>query len=146
MTSPVSPISPVNPASPTSSISATTTPSAPVTATTQTNVQSSPTTDGSPVPSVSSPAPSSTAQTDVKSNQQPSQPSQPKIGIKTLPLALSLELVVKPGLTQPSMFSEPSLVQGLPLEVLLQDKTMMELLFQPSFDQQMYQDNLGFEQ
>jgi hypothetical protein len=57
-----------------------------------------------------------------------------------------LELIVKPSITQPSVFAEPSLVQGLPLEVLLQDKTMMELLFQPSFNQNMYQNDLGFEQ
>lgn len=142
VTSPVSPISPVNPASPTSSTSVTTTPSAPVTATTPTSVQNSPmTTDGLSAPTVEKPAPSSTAPTDAKGIQPTT-----KIGIKTLPLALSLEVIVKPGLTQPNMFSEPSLAQGLPLEVLLQDKTMMELLFQPSFNQQMEQNDLGFEQ
>ena len=132
--SPVSPISPANP----TGVLATPTPTATVPQTTAPSNQT--TMDGFSAPTAVNSAPSSTAPTGAKET------NSSKIGIKTLPLALSLELIVKPSITQPSVFAEPSLVQGLPLEVLLQDKTMMELLFQPSFNQEIYQNDLGYEQ
>ena len=60
-------------------------------------------------------------------------------------LVLSLELFVKPGLTQPSLFVEPSLVQGLPNEFLMQD-SVMGLMFQPTIKQYLEPQDLGFEQ
>jgi hypothetical protein len=61
-------------------------------------------------------------------------------------LVLSLEVFVKPAMSQPSVFSEPSLVQNLPTALLMQDKTMMELLFQPTINQHLETQDLGFEQ
>jgi hypothetical protein len=61
-------------------------------------------------------------------------------------LVLSLEIFVKPGFQQPNMFSEPQLVSGIPNSILMQDVTMMDLLKQTGFNQQEYNQDLGFEQ
>jgi hypothetical protein len=61
-------------------------------------------------------------------------------------LVLSLELFVKPGITQPSVFPEVSIVQGIPNNILMHDKNLMDLLQQPSFNQPFDAPDLGFEQ
>jgi hypothetical protein len=61
-------------------------------------------------------------------------------------LALSMELFVKPGLQQPNVFPEVSIVQGIPNDILMQDTIMMGLLQQPGFNQPAYNQDLGFEQ
>ncbi len=159
-----SPVSPVSPANPTSVL---TTQSSVATAPTTSSVQSSPTTtDGSSVQSPVSSAPSSTAQTDVKETSTSTKTDAPATtGSQTtsttsvtptqtpkgkmqsaVGLVLSLEVFVKPGLVQPSVFSEPQLVSGIPNEILMQDKVMMELLYQPTISQHLEPQDLGFEQ
>jgi hypothetical protein len=70
----------------------------------------------------------------------------PKGKIQTVVgIVLSLEIFVKPGLTQPNIFSEPQLVQGLSNEFLMQDQ-VMSLLFQPTIKQHLEPQDLGFEQ
>jgi hypothetical protein len=61
-------------------------------------------------------------------------------------LALSLELFMKPGLQQPNVFPEVSIVQGIPNNVLMQDLIMMDLLQQPISNQFFDAPDLGFEQ
>lgn len=155
VTSPVSPVSPVNPTSvvsPTSSTSAQTTQSSTVTAPTQNTVQNSdptptaPTTTSTPSTSSSTTsAPTTTASpttstTQVTPSQTPKGKTQSAVG-----LALSLEVLVKPGLTQPSTFQQEGIVQGLPNEFLMQD-SVMGLMFQPTINQHLEPQDLGFEQ
>jgi hypothetical protein len=61
-------------------------------------------------------------------------------------LVLSLELFLKPGLTQANVFPEVSIVQGIPNNILTQDLMMMDLLQQPSYNQPFNAPDLGFEQ
>jgi hypothetical protein len=125
VTSPVSPVSPIN-ALPTP------TPSATVH---QTPVHSNQTTtDGLPAPTAASSAPSLTAQTDAKgtASQTTSATSvtpTPKspFTIKTLPLALSLELFTKP-LTQPNVFPDLNIGQELPNDIKMMQQTYMDLI------------------
>ena len=56
------------------------------------------------------------------------------------------ELFQKPGLTQPSVFPDVSIVKGIPNEILMHDKNMMELIGQPSYNQPFEVPDLGFEQ
>jgi hypothetical protein len=42
--------------------------------------------------------------------------------------ALSLDLIVKPSLVQPSMFPTMEFGQAIPKEILMNDQTMMGLL------------------
>ena len=71
--------------------------------------------DGLPAPTVESSAPSSTAQTDAK------------VTNKTLPLALSLELLSK-GLTQPNVFPSLNISQELPNDIKIMQQTYMNLI------------------
>ena len=124
VSSPVSPISPANPAN-TATASATTpaVSSAPASSITQPTQ-----TDGSSVPTVASSAPASTAQTDAKVTTQTNTTQTPKGKVQTaLGLALSMDLIIKPALTQPSMFVEPQLIQGLPNDVLFSNQLFMDL-------------------
>jgi len=149
VTSPVSPVSPVNPTSvvsPTSSTSAPTTQSSVVTAPTQSSAQNSEVT-----PTVSSTTSTTTTSVPTTTGSQTTSTTQeiptPKGKMQSaVGLVLSLEVFVKPGMTQPSVFSEPSLAQNLPTALLMQDKTMMELLFQPTINQHLEPQDLGFEQ
>ena len=153
VTSPVSPISPVNPTSvvsptavapttqtqttQTSSTSAQTTQSSPATVETPTTAQNSAPTQTTSSPKTDSPT---TSTTQVIPIQPPKGKMQSAVG-----LALSLEVFVKPGMTQPSVFVEPSLVQGLPNEWVMQDQ-VMGLMFQPTIKQHLEPQDLGFEQ
>jgi len=91
---------------------------------------SAPTTTASPT----------TSTTSVTPTPAPKGKTQSAVG-----LVLSLEVFVKPGLVQPSVFVEPSLVQGLPNEWVMQD-SVMSLMFQPTIKQHLEPQDLGFEQ
>ena len=132
VTSPVSPISPVNPTSViavapstqtqttvTSSTSVQTTQSSPATVETPTTVQNSATT-----PTISTPKTDSqtTSTTQATPTQTPKGKVQSAVG-----LVLSLEVITKPALTQPSVFSEPQIVQGLPNDVLFSNQLFLDM-------------------
>ena len=147
VTSPISPISPVNPTSvvsqaavvtptqttQTSSISAPTIPSSPVTVETQPAAQNSETTQTtsqtstvtSSAPTVVSSAPPPVAPTGAKVT---SQPPKGKLPLSSVPLALSLDLITKPQIVQPNLFPGQDISLPLPLHIIMNDKTMMDLL------------------
>jgi hypothetical protein len=109
---------------------ATPTPTATVQTTTAPSSQT--TTDGLPAQSQVSSAPSSTAQTDAKGTQTttsatPTQKETPKFGIKTIPLALSLELFSKP-FAQPNAFPDLNIGQELPNDIKMLQQTYMDLI------------------
>ena len=133
------PTNPLSPLSPASTTSAPTIQSSPVTAPTPNSVPNSETT----------PTASTETQTDSQttSTTQASQSPPPRGKIRSsVGLALSLELFLKPGLQQPSVFPEVSIVQGIPNNILTQDLIMMDLLQQPSYNQPFDAPDLGFEQ
>jgi len=145
-TNPVSPVSPLNPASPTSSISAPITPSSPVTAPTQPTAQTSEQTQTGTQSEVRTDAPTTMASPTTSSTSTSKESPTPKARLVTpLGLALSLELFVKPGLTQPSLFPNLTLSQPIPVEMLIQDN-VMALMFQPTINQYLEPQDLGFEQ
>lgn len=138
--SPVSPISPVN----------TVTTSATMPAVSVANVPTAqPTTmDGSSVLNQVSSAPSSTAQVDVKVTPQSNQKEKIK---SVVGLVLSLETIVKPTMTQPNVFSEPQLVQGLPNEILFSNQLFLDVYGQSFYNQtdklnQIIKDGVEIEQ
>ena len=146
--SPISPLSPVNSA--TTSVTTPAGSNAPVP-----NNQSTPT-GTSDAPTADASATSGTAQTSASETKTDSQttsttqasPSPPPKGKvrSAVGLALSLELFVKPGIQQPNVFPDVSIVQGIPNNILMQDSIMMDLLQQPSFNQPFNAPDLGFEQ
>jgi hypothetical protein len=88
--------------------------------------------DGSHALNQGNSAPSSTAQTDAKgtASQTTSATSEtptPKFSIKTLPLALSLELLSK-ELTQPNVFPSINISQELPNDIKIMQQTYMDLI------------------
>lgn len=122
--SPVSPISPLNPANTVTTSVTTQAVSAANAPTTQM--------DGLNALSQGSSAPSSTAQADAKVTPQESQGGKLK---SVVGLVLSLETIVKPALTQPNVFSEPQLVQGLPNEVLFSNQLFLDVYGQSFYNQ-----------
>ena len=170
-TNPTSPISPVNTASasvttqaanvaaasttPISSTPAPITQSSLATAETPTTASNSETTqttststETSPAPTAPAPATSAPVQGSAKETPKVNQsPPPPKGKVQSaVGLVLSLELFVKPGLTQANVFPEVSIVQGIPNAILMQDATMLDLLKQTGFNQPEYNQDLGFEQ
>lgn len=142
--SPVSPVSPANPTSvvnQSSNISAQITQSSVATAQIPSSALNSPaTTDGSNALSQESSAPSSTVQADAKGKVK-----------SVVGLVLSLETIVKPMMTQPSVFSEPQLVQGLPNEVLFSNQLFLDVYGQSFYNQtdklnQIIKDGVELEQ
>jgi hypothetical protein len=142
--SPVSPVSPANPTSvvnQSSNISAQITPSSVATVQIPSFALNSPaTTDGSNALSQGSSALSSTAQVDAKGKVK-----------SVVGLVLSLETIVKPMMTQPSVFSEPQLVQGLPNEVLFSNQLFLDVYGQSFYNQtdklkQIIKDGVELEQ
>ena len=112
VTSPVSPVSPINPTSPTAA-PVSPTPTSTVTATTPADVQNSVTTQTTPP----------TSQTKSTASETPT----PKLNVKTLPLALSLELFSKP-FTQPNVFPDLNISQELPNDIKILQQTYMDLI------------------
>lgn len=110
--SPVSPVSPLNqvvtPVSPT--------PTLPVTAPTIQDVPNSAAT-------------LTTSQTKSTASETPTPKETPKtqFGIKTIPLALSLELFSKP-VTQPNVFPDINIGQELPNDIKMQQQIYMDLI------------------
>ena len=94
-------------------------------------------------------APTSASGTKTDSATTSTTPASPTPKGKTqsvVGLVLSLELFVKPGLQQPNVFPEVSIVGGIPNNILMQDSIMMDLLQQKGFNQPMYNQDLGFDQ
>jgi hypothetical protein len=90
--------------------------------------------DGSHAQTAVSSAPSLTAQTDAKgtASQTTSATSatptaKSPFSIKTLPLALSLELFSKP-MTQPNVFPDLNIGQELPNDIKIMQQTYMDLI------------------
>jgi hypothetical protein len=74
-----------------------------------------------------------------------------RLNIGGLGQALSLELFVKPGITQPNVFPEVSINQSVPAAVRHHHDFLMELLNQPLSDQsdklrRIARDTVEFEQ
>jgi hypothetical protein len=70
------------------------------------------------------------AQSDAnQSTNEKTESSSQNIGIKVpgIGRALLLELFVKPMLTQPIMFVEPQIVQGLPNDILFGSQLLMDV-------------------
>lgn len=155
-TNPVSPVNPASPTSPTSNTSVQTTQSSPATVSTPntapnsvaTPTDSTTTTQETKPAETKTDAPTTTVSPTTSSTSKdiPS-PSVPK-GKTTsvVGLVLSLELYQKPGFTQPNVFPEVSIVQGIPNDILMHDKNLMGLIQQPSYDQSFEVPDLGFEQ
>jgi hypothetical protein len=141
---PTNPASPVSPLSPASNTSAPTTPSSPVTAPTPNSVPNSETT---PTASTETSQTQTTTGSATTSTTQVSQSPPPRGKVRSsVGLVLSLELFQKPGIQQPNVFPDISIVKGIPNEILTQDLIMMDLLQQPSFNQPFNAPDLGFEQ
>lgn len=116
-----------------------TTPSAP--ATVETSVQTS-TTETSPATSTSTPSQTNSTGSSAQNQGNSATPASAKVDVKvtvqkakiplnSIPLVLSLELIAKPQITQPNLFSEQSIAQEIPLLMLMNDKTLMEMLAIP---------------
>jgi hypothetical protein len=138
--SPVSPISPLNPAN-------TVTTSVTTQAVSNANVSTTQM-DGLNALNQGNSAPSSTAQADAKGTPQESQGGKLK---SVVGLVLSLETIVKPAMTQPNVFSEPQLVQGLPNEVLFSNQLFLDVYGQSFYNQtgklkQIIRDSVELEQ
>ena len=155
-TNPVSPVNPASPTSPTSTTSVQTTQSSPATVSTPNTVPSSVAT-----PTDSTTTSTSTSTTSTKTDVPTTtalpttsttptlkdSPSPPKGKAQSVVgLVLSLELFQKPGLTQPNVFPEMSVVKGIPNEILMHDQNLMGLMFQPTINQEFNVPDLGFEQ
>lgn len=112
--SPVSPVSPLNPTSVATPVSPTITSN--VTAPTIQDVPNSATT-------------LTTSQTKSTASETPTQKETPKspFALKTIPLALSLELFSKP-MTQPNVFSDLNIGQELPNDIKIMQQTYMDLI------------------
>ncbi len=138
---PTNPVSPVSPLNPSSTTSAPTIQSSPVTAPTPNTVQNSETT----------PTTNTETKTETKTDSQTTSTTQvsppPKGKAQSVVgLVLSLDLFLKPGLVQPNVFPEVSIVQGIPNNILTQDLIMMDLLQQTGYNQPFDAPDLGFEQ
>jgi hypothetical protein len=83
----------------------------------------------------SAPTSASGASTTPKVSQPPKPGVKGSLNIGGLGRALSLELFVKPGLTQPNVFPEVSINQSVPAAVRHHHDFLMELLNQPLSDQ-----------
>ena len=140
--SPISPLSPVNSA--TTSVTTPAVNNAPVpnNPATSTGTSDALTADAS---ATSGTAPTSASETTSSTSATLSPPPRGKVR-SSVGLALSLELFLKPGIQQPSVFPDVSIVKGIPNEILMQDSIMMDLLQQTGFNQPAYNQDLGFEQ
>jgi len=87
--------------------------------------QPAPISNQSPPPAGNSPPPT---QSNTGQSQQNNQPPKGKMNVGGLGTALSLDLIVKPSLVQPSMFPTMEFGQAIPKEILMNDQTMMGLL------------------
>jgi hypothetical protein len=141
---PTNPASPVSPLSPASNTSAPTIQSSPVTAPTPNsvpNLETTPTASTETSQTQTTTASQTTSTTQVSPSPPPKGKTQSVVG-----LVLSLGLFQKPGLQQPNVFPDVSIVGGIPNAILTQDLIMMDLLQQPGFNQPAYNQDLGFEQ
>lgn len=161
VTNPTNVLSPVSPMFPANTVTTSATMPAVSVANVQTNQQT--TMDGSNALNQANSAPSSTAQTDAKGTSSTSQQTTSSTGnIKqgsnlkektksVVGLVLSLETIVKPAMTQPNVFSEPQLVQGLPNEMLFSNQLFLDVYGQSFYNQtdklnQIIKDGVELEQ
>jgi hypothetical protein len=72
---------------------------------------------GGVAPTPTSSAPQPTAQTNAQTNTGGTPTPKGKVIVPGLGLALSLELIVKPGITQPSLFPSVNISQEMPNEI-----------------------------
>jgi len=77
--------------------------------------------------SVVTPTISTTSQTKSTASETPTPKETPKFGIKTIPLALSLELFSKP-FVQPNAFPDLNIGQELPNDIKMLQQTYMDLI------------------
>jgi hypothetical protein len=159
-TNPVSPVSPLNPTSPASNTSVQTTQSSPVTVSTpntvpnsvatpteQTETSVAPTAGGSATKESAPTTPATGTASPTTSTTPTSKESPPKGKVQSaVGLALSLDLFQKPALTQPNVFPDLDIVKGIPNSILMHDNNLMQILGQPSYNQQFEVPDLGFEQ
>ena len=147
MTNPTNPTSPVSPLSPTSTPT-----SSPTTAATQSTsqsttqtqmIQSSQLDSGGAAPTAASPA--SSAQGSVTATPTQTTPKG-KVSVGGLGLAPSLSVLQKPGLKQYNPYPVESIGQTIPLEILIHDQTLMDLLSLPSITQEPLKEKLDLTQ
>ena len=119
---PTNPTSPVSPLSPTSTTSAPTIQSSPVTAPTPTPVPNSETTPTETAPTQTTTDSPTTSTTQASQSPPPKGKAQSVVG-----LVLSLELFLKPGLTQANVFPEVQIVQGLPNDILFSGQLLVDV-------------------
>jgi hypothetical protein len=77
--------------------------------------------------SVVTPTISTTSQTKSTASETPTPKETPKFGIKTIPLALSLELFSKP-FVQPNAFPDLNISQELPNDIKMMQNIYMDLI------------------
>ena len=154
-TNPTSPISPISPSSPM-------TPPPPPPASSQpppapplptasdalpspapNQTQPAPISSQPPPPAGSPPPPT---QSNTGQSQQNNQSPKGKINVGGLGTALSLDLIVKPSLVQPSIFPTMDFGQSIPKEILMNDQTMMGLLTVTPLYQTPFKEELDFTQ
>jgi hypothetical protein len=100
-----------------------------------TATETAPASTTSSSPTASTKTESSQSTTTSKESPSPSQGVKGRLNIGGLGQALSLELFVKPGITQPNVFPEVSINQSVPAAVRHHHDFLMELLNQPLSDQ-----------
>jgi hypothetical protein len=83
--------------------------------------------DGSLAPKAESSAPSSTAQTGAKGTTSETPTLKSPFALKTIPLALSLELFSKP-MAQPNVFPDLNIGQELPNDIKMMQNIYMDLI------------------
>ena len=150
-TNPTSPVSPVNPASPVNQTAPvasmpSVTPGVPAASVSMDVTGSATATESAPASTTSS-SPTASTKTETKTettstpastpkvSQSPSLAKKDSLSIGGLNRALSLELFVKPGITQPNVFPEVSINQSVPAAVRHHHDFLMELLNQPLINQ-----------
>jgi hypothetical protein len=102
-----------------------------------------------PAPAASSPNSSATStapQPSAQTNAGGTPPPKGKVNVGGLGTALSLELIVKPGLVQTNLFPTMDIGQSIPKEILLNNQTMMDLLTVDPLQQTPLKEELDLEQ
>jgi len=104
--------------------------------------------DASSTPTASTPVQTAPATQGSSSSatQAPQSPPKGKISVGGLGLAPSLTVLQKPALKQYNLFPEGSIGQDLPLEVLMHDQTLMDMLSLPSITQEPLKEELDLAQ
>ena len=150
VSNPTNPTSPISPITQTINTPVTATPSVPVTAQTSVQTQTS-TTETTATPSTSAQSSQSTGQvttTPQSTTAQSSSSSPPPKGKvqSAVGLALSLDTMNKPKLTQYNPFPSQGYSQAIPLEILIQNQVLMDMLAIPPLKQKPLKQYLDLSQ